>query len=831
MKQTSRRTACLRYAAVTILILAAVSIGYHRSTRSSQSLSVPEQTSSRTIAEGASSAPKEKLSVSEAEPAAETVPDTVSVTTDMAPAPVHQIELIASAWGKDADAKVSAFTKWTEEYTAAPTAEKEQLLEQGVSLAKGRLERMSELIEQDPERALANAVPMAVRNLLPPEIQSELESRLSGYGSITRINPVRDDSDLAGMPFNYAEIDGVHYIAYTYGRRAPLASLPGASLHAIGLPNEAKIAVLDSGVRRLEQGEDVSGKVINESCPVSGKENTTIGTGAVTDAESAPFQVGNQLFGTCSPEHAYDIDDGIRRNELIGNELLAKNQDGLTFKDLQALNELHIMAYGGASGTAWPAMPGTSITTGTKRVLVMLVRPAGWAAPPWSQSYARDVMFGNNCPECWGQPTRSVANQLSDFSYGKLTVTGDATPVLNLPKTRDQYIQDYWGPILADSKAAAQAAGYNISSYNWFVVAHAGLDWGGACGWGGDGNVWCNGCYGAGLLEHELGHGMRLPHANGWYITDGNPWGSRTHWEYYDCTDPMGNGNRHPNNHFNSFFKYWLGWYPQSSVLNVTASGTYRIYQFDQRAANLNNPMALLFRRGSSASSYWVSFRGSDALGNFANAAQIHEVVDNKTDTHLLDFNNPNPDTDSQDNCNGGLTVNQSYTDSVGNLTIRTVGTGGTVPNRWLDFQVTFGGGGGTTRRYESYNFATYFMRHSNFRGRIDPNVNPIQDSQFVERAGLNGVSGTVSLESVNRPGYFLRHRSNGEVWLDQNDNTTAFRNSATWFKRAGLANSGASSFEAQSNPGTYLRHRNFLLYREAVSGSGGNADATFWIR
>jgi hypothetical protein len=148
----------------------------------------------------------------------------------------------------------------------------------------------------------------------------------------------------------------------------------------------------------------------------------------------------------------------------------------------------------------------------------------------------------------------------------------------------------------------------------------------------------------------------------------------------------------------------------------------------------------------------------------------------------------------------------------------------------WLAGSGGGGGGGGTTRRYESANFGTYFIRHQGYRGRVDPNVNPLADSQFIERAGLNGVSGTVSLESVNFPGRFLRHRTNGEVWLDQNDNTAAFRNSATWFKRAGLSNSGASSFEAQSNPGTYMRHRNYLLYRESVSGAA-NADATFWTR
>ena len=59
--------------------------------------------------------------------------------------------------------------------------------------------------------------------------------------------------------------------------------------------------------------------------------------------------------------------------------------------------------------------------------------------------------------------------------------------------------------------------------------------------------------------------------------------------------------------------------------------------------------------------------------------------------------------------------------------------------------------------RLQSYNFQDRYVRHTNCDVRIDPNVSPADDSQFRLRPGLAG-SGTVSFESVNFPGYFLRH-------------------------------------------------------------------------
>jgi GH43 family beta-xylosidase len=133
---------------------------------------------------------------------------------------------------------------------------------------------------------------------------------------------------------------------------------------------------------------------------------------------------------------------------------------------------------------------------------------------------------------------------------------------------------------------------------------------------------------------------------------------------------------------------------------------------------------------------------------------------------------------------------------------------------------------GATPYRFKSYNFPDRFIRHWDYRARIDPNVTNLADSQFRIVTGLAG-TGTVSLESANFPGYYLRHR-NQEVWLERNDGSTLFRNDASFYRRAGLANSADASFESYNFPGRYLRHYGYLLYVQSVSSATDRADATY---
>lgn len=109
--------------------------------------------------------------------------------------------------------------------------------------------------------------------------------------------------------------------------------------------------------------------------------------------------------------------------------------------------------------------------------------------------------------------------------------------------------------------------------------------------------------------------------------------------------------------------------------------------------------------------------------------------------------------------------------------------------------------------RIESVNFPNYFIRHANFRGRIDTNITTYDDSRWKLVPGLAGTG--KSIESVNFPGYYLRHR-NGEIWIDKNDGSALFSKDASWII---VNNSNHVHFEPSNYRDHVLRHSNWELF------------------
>jgi hypothetical protein len=130
------------------------------------------------------------------------------------------------------------------------------------------------------------------------------------------------------------------------------------------------------------------------------------------------------------------------------------------------------------------------------------------------------------------------------------------------------------------------------------------------------------------------------------------------------------------------------------------------------------------------------------------------------------------------------------------------------------------------------------FVRHRLFFGELQ-GINPTnqldrQDATFILRPGLNGANDTVSFESVNFPGFFLRHSGN-RLKLMENDNSPNFSRDASYFRRAPLAG-GEKSVSFESGSATfsefYIRHRQFHVFFEHNDGSDlFKNDATFQAR
>ncbi|TKK81214.1 alpha-arabinofuranosidase [Herbidospora galbida] len=122
----------------------------------------------------------------------------------------------------------------------------------------------------------------------------------------------------------------------------------------------------------------------------------------------------------------------------------------------------------------------------------------------------------------------------------------------------------------------------------------------------------------------------------------------------------------------------------------------------------------------------------------------------------------------------------------------------------------------------------SYAVRHWEYRVRLETNVTPLADSQFRQVTGLTG-SGTVSLESTNFPGYYLRHR-NHEGWVERSDGSALFRSDASFYRRTGLTGSGVS-YESVNFPGYFLRHRSGLVWVEQNDGTAAfHGSATFTL-
>ncbi|MFY1675321.1 AbfB domain-containing protein [Plantactinospora sp. WMMB334] len=124
-------------------------------------------------------------------------------------------------------------------------------------------------------------------------------------------------------------------------------------------------------------------------------------------------------------------------------------------------------------------------------------------------------------------------------------------------------------------------------------------------------------------------------------------------------------------------------------------------------------------------------------------------------------------------------------------------------------------------------------VRHARFVGRVDrigagSGWHDRLDATFVIRSGLADRR-CVSLESVNYPGYYLRHQ-NFRIYLHRRDGSALFAADATFCAIPGLAGRGVS-LRSRNYPSRYLSHSGSELSIRTPEGAAGRAAATFTVR
>ena len=729
-----------------------------------------------------------------------------AVAGDPAGPPVAAIvperALIASGWKADPEPSLADFAAWVDRYLSTPADKRGEMEEAGVQFASERRDFLASQISEDPRRVLANAVPLAIRGQLPAAVEALLEERVSGYGDLYSLHttPSPDGSGGAAV-FDYARIDGESYEAFRYGKRTATPYVNGASLHGVAV--DQKLAVLDSPVRTLEQGEKLEGETLNEYCPVSEETVAKPAAGTVKAEESTLFQIGTDLYGTCEPAHVTNVESAIAAGEQSAENTAAR----LSNHDLQALYKKSVAAGAqilgagdsGISGSSgYIGRPPSSLTHGGKNILIMRVQPTDKPFPSWATAASFNDTVTRS--DGWDVRTRRISYQKSWINRA------DVTPVMNLPQNSAYYTGNGydWGRWADDSKAAAAAQGYNLADYSCFVIAHEGYSQFGAAGWGGGGNIWCNGNFDVRLFVHEYGHVFWLPHANSWYSTDGNPISpARQHREYGDANDPMGNAwGANAFNSYNAYFKNFCGWLPDPAVQTITRSGTYRVYQ-DDGATALNRTLALKFGRDYEFN-YWITIRGDTiAQPNFNNGAAVMAVSSWRTsDSKVLDMNNPGDDNRD----NAPLAVNQSWYDAAADLTIRTVAVGGSNPNRYADIEITFGPRNqGGYRPLVSGGVYRFKNRHN---GKyLDVPGNSSADNVAVQVANASGTASQNWVAWRNSDGTYSFNHQGTNKWLDVVNNGTG--DGAEIIQYTGNSSDAQKWWVAQ-NPAAHL----FLVHK-----------------
>ena len=569
----------------------------------------------------------------------------------------------------------ASFDTWLTRYRQATPGERTPLLTEGLRLAAERRATLAHLIQTDPARALALALPVLARRSLPPEMLRLVEERVSGIGDISLLGVTPAPGRPVAEPvYHSATVDGREFRAYLYGRRARAHQIRGASIQGIAI--DGALAISDSPLRVLEPGETAEGRPVELVCPVSGRTTPVAENAPLNLAEPVAVEVGGKIQILCHTSHV-----GKLAAQLIAHEQVQNAADGGP----------------GTSGVS--GRPAQTWTHGTKKILIIRVDfsdKTGTPVNPFdSQSMTEDYIV-NRFNNAGG-----VRDFYEQNSFGKTTLSvgatvagnsPDVTSVLRMPSTASSYATTGNNDQLhTDARNLATAAGFNLATYDRIGVVFA--DLGSLANsqitYGGLGNIdgpdfWINGYFTFDVVAHEIGHTYGLYHANLWQVSDGNPVSpTGTSVEYGDIFEVMGNGDL-PADHFSHWNKSILQWIPDTAVTTITTGGTYRVFRFDAQGANLANALALKVVRNNTQD-YWIGFRRATTNAPLDNGAYILWGYNDNQQGNLLDFGTPGTNVND---C--ALQVGSAFNDTAAGITLTTLAHGGTGNDEWLDVQVTF---------------------------------------------------------------------------------------------------------------------------------------------
>ncbi len=538
----------------------------------------------------------------------------------------------------------AAFNDWLQRYQTLALTERPRLEVEGRALAQQRRAAMFSLIQTDPDRAIALAVPRAARKPLPPSVSSLLEEHVNAHGDyevLATIPLPGTATEVQPIQRHVALRDGRRFRAFPASFRSdfptkfnvPLGGIAQDGVMAVGNP----VQVLSP-----EEVKDLAGaETADPICSVSGELASSTG-------DATPVQIGGDLHWMCQYGHA----------EWMNGKLLA--------------------AAGQAGGSSLEGgLAESNYTEGRKRIILFRVAFPNVTTPSLT------VLAGN-------QMLTNMNTYWRTISYGRTTVAmpgeGSDVVLVTLTQHTTNYNDDA-GKLRADVRAAATAGGIDLSKYDFDVTcvggspsfSFAGLAYVGAPG------AWlANGYFGTGTAGHELGHNLGNPHANYWDTGGASAIGPGANEEYGDPYDIMGGGGT-PQGHYVAKFKWRIGWLADTNFPRITTSGRYRVYAQDNPDAT--GVRGLRFGRDGSMD-YFVEFRqlytGNNWLMN-----GLRLCWGGNGSSWSSQFIDTTPGSSNGKN-DSPILIGQTFSDPAANVHVTPIGKGNTYPES-LDVVMNFG--------------------------------------------------------------------------------------------------------------------------------------------